>query len=206
MNKKDYYLVTLIGFLVGFLVLLPLASAGVKITIFIVLVSVMGFSLFAPLALWWLKILSRFFPVLEQIGKFAAVGVLNTVLDFGVLNLLILATNIASGWSFSLFKAISFLVASANSYFWNKFWTFQSRTPANFKEYTRFFVFSLLGALINVGVASFLVNVVGPIGNFNFKIWANISALIAVLISLIWNFLTYRYIVFKKSDTSDYPQ
>jgi len=97
-------------------------------------------------------------------------------------------------------------VASANSYFWNKFWTFQSRTPANFKEYTRFFVFSLLGALINVGVASFLVNVVGPIGNFNFKIWANISALIAVLISLIWNFLTYRYIVFKKSDTSDYPQ
>jgi len=90
MNKKDYYLVTLIGFLVGFLVLLPLASAGVKITIFIVLVSVMGFSLFAPLALWWLKILSRFFPVLEQIGKFAAVGVLNTVLDFGVLNLLIL--------------------------------------------------------------------------------------------------------------------
>lgn len=197
MNKKDYYLVSLIGFLVGLLVLLPLANLGIKINFFVGLISVFGFTLFAPLALWLLKVLSHFFPILEQFSKFAAVGTLNTLLDLGILNLLIFLSGIASGVFYAVFKAISFLVATTNSYFWNKFWTFQSRLPVTVGEYVRFALFTLVGALINVSVASLIVNVVGHPANWSPKLWANVGALVAVAASFLWNFLSYKNIVFK---------
>lgn len=197
MNKKDYYLVTIIGFLVGWLILLPAANIGLKISPLLIVGSVVGFSIFAPFALWLLKYLSRFWRLLEQFGKFAAVGTLNSLLDIGILNLLIFLTDIAAGSYFSGFKAISFLVASTNSYLWNKFWTFQSRLPVTAVEYFRFIFFTLIGALINVSAASLIVNAIGAPSGFNLKLWANIGAVAAVFVSMLWNFLSYRYIVFK---------
>lgn len=188
-----------IGFLVGWLILLPASNIGLKITPVFVVVSVVGFTLFAPLALWILNLLSRFWKILEQFGKFAAVGTLNTLLDLGVLNLLIFLTDITSGLSFSGFKAVSFIVATTNSYFWNKFWTFQSRLPVTGGEYVRFFLFTLVGTFINVTVASIIVNVIGAPQGLNPRLWANIGAIIAVFAAMLWNFLSYRYVVFKKS-------
>src|SRR3989338_909332 len=79
------------------------------------------------------RFLSRWLQILWQIGKFGVVGGLNTFVDFGVLNLLIImssttaiATSIWLGW-FAIFKGISFIAAVINSYFWNKYWTFEAR-------------------------------------------------------------------------------
>lgn len=199
---KDYYLVTIIGFLVGWLVLLPATNLGFEISFTMALASVLGFTIFAPIALFILKKLSRFWPVFDQFGKFAAVGTLNTLLDLGVLNLLMFLTGLYSGFPFVGFKAISFLAGTTNSYFWNKLWTFQSKLPVTFSEYLRFGAFTLVGALINVGVASLIVNVIGAPDNFNPKLWANIGALVAVLASFLWNFLSYRNVVFKNRDTN----
>lgn len=193
---KDYYLVTVIGFLVGWLVLLPAANIGIAINVTTVLFSVLGFTFLGPVALFVLKYLSRFWLVFEQFGKFAAVGTLNTLLDIGVLNLFIFLTNIAVGLPYVGFKAVSFLVASTNSYFWNKFWTFQSRLPVSGIEYVRFLFFTLIGALINVGVAALVVNVIGSPAGISGKLWANIGALVAVVASFLWNFLSYKNIVF----------
>jgi len=199
MSKKDYQLVSLIGFLVGFLILWPLTNLGLKINFLKGALSVFGFTVFAPFALWLINILSRFFPILKQFGKFAAVGTLNTLLDLGVLNFLIFLSGLASGVFYVVFKAISFLIATTNSYFWNKFWTFQSRLPVSLNEYIRFAIFTLVGTLINVSVASLIVNVIGPPVGFSPKLWANIGALIAVFCSFMWNFLSYRQIVFKSN-------
>ncbi|MEK7464657.1 MAG: GtrA family protein [Patescibacteria group bacterium] len=195
--KKDFYLVTLIGFLVGCLFLLPVKNIGFTITPVFIFGSVLGFTLLAPIALFILKRLSRFWPILDQFGKFAATGTLNTLLDLGVLNLLILLTDISQGIYFSSFKAVSFLAATTNSYFWNKFWTFQSSLPTSFAEYLRFGGFTLLGALVNVSVASFIVSVIGAPSGIEPKLWANVGAVIAVLVSFILNFLSYKLIVFK---------
>lgn len=194
--KRDYYLVTLIGFLVGWLILLPAANSGLAITASLVAASVIGFTLLAPIALWFFTFLSRFWAVLAQFGKFAAVGTLNTLLDLGILNLLISLTGLAAGWPFSGFKAISFLFATTNSYFWNKFWTFQSRLPITVGEYGRFIFFTFIGTIINVSVASVIVNIVGPQFGIEPRPWANIGAVIAVFAGMLWNFLSYKQIVF----------
>lgn len=197
MKKKDFYLTLLIGFLFGVLVLLPIKNLDFIITPKLIFITVVGFTVLAPLALFILKFLSRFWAVLYQFGKFAAVGALNTVIDLGIMNFLILLTGVYTGVYFSIFKASSFLVAVLNSYFWNKFWTFQSKAPVTLKEFSRFIFFTAIGLLINVSVASFIVTVLGPVFGVDPKLWANVGALIAVFVSLLWNFFAYRYIVFK---------
>lgn len=196
---KDFLLVSLIGFFVGWLILPIAANFDFQITPKLILFSVVGFAIFAPLVLAAIYFLGRFWSVLRQFGKFAAVGTLNTLLDISVLNLLIYFTGFTAGLYFSLFKTISFLVAATNSYFWNKFWTFQSKTPVNFAEYFRFAVFTFIGVLLNSGTASFLVNIVGPKANFSPIAWANLAALLAVAVSFLWNFCSYRYFIFKNS-------
>ncbi|MEK7512925.1 MAG: GtrA family protein [Patescibacteria group bacterium] len=198
-QRRDFYLVTLIGFIVGWLVLVPVKNGfGVAFTVPLVVGSVVGFSAFAPLALFLLKLLSRRWRVFEQFGKFAAVGTLNTLLDLSVLNGLIALSGIASGVGFAGFKALSFIVGTTNSYFWNKFWTFESRMPVTAREYLRFATFTLIGTIINVSVASFVVNVVDAPEGMSPKLWANVGALIAVAASFLWNFLSYRLVVFKQ--------
>ncbi len=197
-TRKDWYLATLIGFVFGWLILLPAKNFGFVMGPATVLGSVLGFSLFSPLALFVMWFLSRFLPFLYQFGKFAAVGALNTMIDLGLLNFLIIITDISAGLYFGLFKAISFLAAVTNSYYWNKFWTFGSRLPATLKEYVRFAFFTVIGLLINVSIASFIVSVLGPLFGSSPKTWANIGALIATVVSLLWNFFAYKYIVFKQ--------
>lgn len=199
--RRDYYLVTLIGFLVGWLVLLPLKNSfHLGLTPFAVAVSVAGFSIFAPIALFVTKFFARFWKIFEQFGKFAAVGTLNTLLDLSVLNLLMVSFGIEKGIFYALFKALSFIVGTTNSYFWNKFWTFGSRLPTSLKEYLRFVLFTLVGTVINVSVASFVVNVVRAPAPLSDIQWANVGALIAVFAAMSWNFLSYKNIVFKNKE------
>jgi len=136
--------------------------------------------------------------IVSQAIKFILVGVLNTLVDLGVLNLLIWAFGIYSGFGYSAFKGISFTVAVINSYFLNKFWTFKMRETEGVKrEFAQFFIVSLIGFGINVGVASFVVNVVGPQFGLGSKLWANVGAIYATFAAMSWNFLGYKFIVFK---------
>ncbi len=197
-TKKDFYLVTVIGFLVGWLVLLPAHNIGLSLSPFFIIASVIGFTVLAPVALFVLKLLGRVWTVFEQFGKFAAVGTLNTLIDLGILNLFIFTTGISGGYSYAGFKAVSFLAATTNSYFWNKLWTFQSKTPITGSEYMRFLLFTLVGTLLNVSVASLIVNGVGVPSGMSETLWANIGALVAVAVSFMWNFLSYRRVVFSE--------
>ncbi|MEK7624516.1 MAG: GtrA family protein [Patescibacteria group bacterium] len=194
---KDFLLVSLIGFLAGWLIL-PTAAVKIAITPKLVLFSVVGFTILAPLLLAIAFYLSRFWPFLRQFGKFCAVGVLNTFLGFAIINLLMRFTGITEGIYFSLFLAPAFFASATNSYFWNKSWSFQSQTSASPSEYSRFVLFTFIGFLINNAAASFLNNVVGPLGDIKPVIWANFSILMATAVSFIWNFTSYRLIIFKK--------
>ena len=191
---KDFKLVTIIGLLVGALALMPAKNLGVEVTLPLVAASVVGFGVFAPIALAILKLLARKYPVFEQFGKFAAVGTLNTLIDLGVLNLLILISGLSSGLPYVGFKASSFVAGTTNSYFWNKFWTFGSKMPVTAKEYIRFAGFTLVGVAINVTVATSVVTFIGDGG----KLFANIGALSGVFVALAWNFVSYKKFVFKR--------
>lgn len=198
-DKKDLKVAALAGILIAILAI-PITSnlglppilksfGNIFVSVLLFILTVGGFLV--------LDFFSRWLTILRQITKFVIVGGLNTFLDFAVLNFLIAWSGIAVGIGFSFFKGISFLVAGTNSYFWNKYWTFESSNKKEL-EFVQFIVVSAIGLFINVGVASFIVNNIGAPGAISLALWANIGALIAVAASLIWNFLGYKFIVFRK--------
>ena len=139
------------------------------------------------------------FSAIFQLFKFTLTGSLNTFIDFAVLNLLMQTLQATSGWYFSFFKLISFSCAAVNSYFWNKFWTFKKKeTKVGTKEFSQFYLITGISLLINVGIASLIVNVIGPQFGLSETLWANVGAFGGVLCAFIWNFLGYKFIVFKK--------
>jgi putative flippase GtrA len=203
MNKKDLLLVTVIGAAVGILSQPIIANLVVSPTIAVRLGVFCGFLILAPAALLIAHIVGKIVPVIYQFAKFAAVGALNSFIDVGVLNLLIFFTGIASGIGFSVFKAISFLSATTNSYFWNKYWTFSASNRSTTGEVTKFYTIAIVGGLLNIGVASFVVNAINRPEAISPNLWANVGALAGIACSFLWNFLGYKFLVFKKPEISE---
>jgi len=168
---------------------------------------VLKFAKLLPLALPVLSLiaiyiaffLARFLPVILQLAKFLLVGVANTFVDLGVLNLIMFLTNIAAGWHYPLFKAISFSCSIVHSFFWNKFWTFQKKEAEGAgREFGQFYLIAGIGFFLNIGIASFIVNIIGPQFGLSAKLWANFGAICSAVCVALWNFLGYKFIVFKK--------
>jgi len=195
MKKLDAFLAGIIGFLDGIFAIFILKTVQVKLPYIWTLPFALALLGFVGLKVAFL-IGEKIF-ILFQAAKFFLVGTLNTFIDLGVLNILILISGIATGIFYSIFKAISFLVATTNSYFWNKFWTFQKKEKPQPKEFLKFLVITIFGFLINVGVASFVVNVIGPQFGIGEKIWASVGAILAAFFAFIWNFLASKFIVFR---------
>lgn len=132
-----------------------------------------------------MKILERF-RVRPDILRFAVVGVVNTGVDFGVFALLFYA----AGLGLATANVIAFSVAVTNSYFLNKYWSFAGARPSGRPalQYAAFVVVSVLGMAINTGI------VVG------LALWlpAIIAKAAAAVVTPVWNFLCYRYLVFRE--------
>lgn len=166
-----------------------------------------------PLFFWWFSLIlpiatvvgylilfrvSRRFPVMLQVSRYGLIGLFNTIFNLAIIDILIVWTNIASGYTADLFAAISFVIVVTNSFFWNKYWTFESGAGEKTrKEYIQFFAVSISGALINLAIFHFIVNIVGPRGGIEPKAWANIAQAIGIPVSFVWNFFGYRLFVFK---------
>jgi putative flippase GtrA len=196
-SKKDFYFVTAIGVLVGLLSQLilsnftskfPLPALEVRIGFFIF------FTLIAPLALWVASLVGKILPTLYQFAKFCAVGALNSFVDLGVFNLeTYLLGREPSGFIFAAFKAVSFFAATTNSFFWNRAWTFERGKKEGAAQGIKFYAIAILGGFINIGVAT-LVFKSGPSSG----VWLNIvSPLAGIFAALLWDFLGYKYFVFK---------
>lgn len=197
MKKRDGIISFILGFLIGVFFFIVLKNVEVEIPYLWLIIPVFPF--LSLLGMYLVSFLGKRFLIIYQAGKFALVGALNTFVDLGVLNILIWISGIATGLWYSVFKGISFLVAVINSYFWNKRWTFEKKgelfVPG---EFSKFLVVTVIGLLLNVGIASLVVNVVGPQFGISIKLWASVGAVVATLTAWIWNFLSSKFIVFKK--------
>lgn len=109
--------------------------------------------------------------------RFAVVGVSNTLVDFLVFFLL-------QGLIGPIAQAVGYAAGTANSYYWNRRWTFKTDQPRQKGELTRFLVvnvtvallttllLSLLDAFMPVWAAKVLVTVPGMALNYVLsKIW-----------------------------------
>ena len=152
---------------------------------------------------------SKKMPTIFQMAKSFLVGILNTFVDLGVLNLLMWGFSVSSGWFYAVFKAVSFGVSVLNSYFWNKFWTFSSfakisedgkkkQETAKAEEIAKFYGVALGGLLIHLVISSLVVNVIKPQFGLSPQLWGNVGGVAAALAGFLWNFFGYKLLVFKK--------
>jgi putative flippase GtrA len=203
LTKKDYYLVSLIGFCIA-LFSVPIGknvipeSYNFSFSFLSVLVLVIFLVAISNVALFIASWLNEKISFALQVAKFVAVGGFNTLLDFSVLNLLMFWTGYSDDWRVSLFKGISFVIANSSAYFWNKHWAFQSDKESNSKEIVSFIFVSVCGFLINNGIFSLIVFAFKGTSLVTPELLANLGALLATMVSLVWNFFGYKILVFKK--------
>ncbi len=197
MPRKDLIPVTVIGAAGGLLVQPILENnvpAGVPLTLAVRAGAFAGFTLLAPLALWIASRLARWAKGIYQFAQFAAVGTLNTFIDVGIFNLeaFLYGAVPAGNLVFALFKAVSFLCATGNSFVWNKYWTFGVRDRASAGQVGGFYGVAAVGWALNVGAAT-LVKSLGP----STHLWVDLAApLGGVVASFLWDFIGYKYFVF----------
>ena len=123
--------------------------------------------------------------------KFAMVGAIGTVLDFGVLNLLILVFGFSKFWA----NTGSFAVGSFNNFLGNRYWSFpESRDRSFLRQFGQFLVVGGVGWVINQAIFLGLSTYVfAPWGILGF----NVAKAIAVGIVLFWNFGINRIWTYK---------
>ncbi len=203
-------------------------------------------------------------PVILQILKFAAIGFLNTALDFIILNYVTKSFGVTSGLNLGLLNFISFSIAMVQSYLWNRAWTFAASTTSPLGNLFRlvtvgglgfvcfllvfiggiygvvdnyylfilivfliaeiliwygfglnlsqqadksashqfgvFMAVSLIGLLINSAIVASASIALAPVltNLINADTIKNVAKILATAVSLIWNFVGYKLIVFKK--------
>lgn len=122
----------------------------------------------------------------KHISRFSIVGVTNTLVDF--LMFTIFHELVGIGYMTSQILGYGFGIA--NSFIFNKKWTFQDR-KANKKilyELLQFILVNLISLIITVLVMKVLVN------SLNINVY--IAKVMVTLIAQITNFLAYKLIVF----------
>jgi putative flippase GtrA len=131
-----------------------------------------------------------------QFGKFLTVGTLNTAIDFGTLNLLSWLTGIYGGLRLAPINAAGVLLALTNSYLLNTHWTFQASARPR-RALGRFMLVSLIGVGLNTSLVVALTHAVTPPVGLTPQLWENVAKALATGGTLLWDFLGYKFLVFR---------
>jgi len=197
MTKKDILLGLLAGLMMGIFAIPFVTNTNLIQKIpqpYIVLLIVLPIA--AAIGVAVAGLIGRKIMLIWQVAKFGLVGVLNTLIDLGIYNLLISATGYDKGNPVVIFGVISFSAAVINSYTWNKKWVFVDGQSQN-RQFLSFIIVSLIAAGVAAGIIKVMTEYMNPVGGLTQAQWANVPKLIAIAFSLVWNYLGYKFIVFK---------
>lgn len=146
-----------------------------------------------------------------EISKFVIIGFLNTFTDFAIYNILIWFFGITDGFWILPIVTTSFIIVNILSYFLNKNWTFKKNSnKKNNAKFINFLLISIGGLMINNTVIFLITTHTSPFFDLNFfldiinnnyldkyVLWANVAKIFATAFSMVWNFLGYKFIIFK---------
>lgn len=198
MEKSDFIASLILGGIIG--LFLAFILQGFGFVLFSPWVLILVLPILVVVGVYIGELIGKKIPVILQLIKFGMVGFANTAVDFGILNLLMATTGITSGKNIFLLNSISFVIAVIHSYFWNKFWTFGVKKTEATKEFLQFLIVSMVGLLINGAIVYMITTWIKPMFGMTEVSWANAGKIAATVISLVWNFIGYKFIVFKKKD------
>jgi len=131
--------------------------------------------------------------------RFAAVGIIGAIVDFGTENLL----HRLLGVDYVIAGGISFILAILSNFIWNRYWTYpDSRSKPIGRQLVMFFMVNLAGLAIRLPLLHFIEPLMTRwIYTFPASLWIlppdamgeNITLAIAVVVVMFWNFFVNRY-------------
>lgn len=129
------------------------------------------------------------YPIILQIVKFGLIGIFNFIIDLSIY--LILTRELS--FYYILAHISSFLIANSISFLLNKNFAFQDKNKDKiFIKYLKFLGLTIISLIISATILFICVNY--------FKIFDIYGKILGTIVAAIWNFLTYRFIVFKTKD------
>ena len=126
---------------------------------------------------------------------FAVVGVINTIVDFAILNILLFIGPLKA-------KIVATVIATTGSYLMNRYWTYARRERTSpRREYVLFFVLNLIGLAIQLAVLGLAKYGLGysEDGSMADRIAFNIANIFGTGLGMVFRFWSYRTFVFKAS-------
>ncbi|MEX0932044.1 MAG: GtrA family protein [Candidatus Saccharimonadales bacterium] len=146
----------------------------------------------------------------REVGKFSMVGVLNTLIDFGIYNLL----TVVMGFALIAANLVSTTVAMSFSFIANKTFVFGSRGGNVLKQAILFLLVTAFGLYViqnaiiyslvefwqwPLDFAYTMVELLKLDGVFSREfVVANGAKALASIISLVWNYILYKKVVFRE--------
>lgn len=136
--------------------------------------------------------------------KFAAVGAIGAVIDFGVMNLLVALIRTP----FIVAGTISFICAVISNFTWNRFWTYpESRSKPIVGQLGQFSLVNAAGLLIRLPILHFgepaldqLLVGLSYTAQIHQFLSHNITLAAAVGVVMMWNFFVNRYWTYSDID------
>ena len=199
MRVVDVIFSLMVGRFIAFLFSDFLGEWGIKLGIYYSLILWVAFPFISLFCLWIAYIIGRKFLFIFQAAKHFLVGAFATVIDLKIF--------VLSLWFFSLFlslspmilKGASFLISTSIKYWGNKYWAFGRHEKENIKEeIVHFFYITAVGLIIDIIVFYFLTRMLQPQFQLSAANWVKLSVIFAATAAALWNFLGYKFIVFKK--------
>lgn len=130
--------------------------------------------------------------------RFGFVGIINTAIDFGVLFLLV-----SLGMSSLVGNYISTTTALIFSFFANKKFTFKDNSRNRTSQVVRFLVVTLFGLWVIQPIIIEGVKLLATPLNINSGLILLIGKILATCATLVWNYIFYSRMVFKKKTLQD---
>ncbi len=136
---------------------------------------------------------------LKQLGRFGIVGLMNFAVDTGIATTLRRAYDVDPASSQIIpILIVATIVAIVNSYFWQRMWTFAEKEPPSRKEFLAFVTITLLGLAINTSITFVAIKGISAFGALQqADRLVTVAKILATGVSLFWNFLGYKFFVFR---------
>lgn len=126
--------------------------------------------------------------------RFAAIGLLNTAIDFGLLFIFK-----ALGIPVLVANILSTSIAFSLSFTLNKKYTFKTTDTNVKREIALFIAVTLFGLWVLQGAVIWLVSpAIASVFHVNDQTTLLIAKLAATVVSMLWNYFMYDRVVFKK--------
>jgi putative flippase GtrA len=142
------------------------------------------------------RLVDRWHLLIKELTKFGVIGVVNTVVDFVIWNLMLFLGPIKA-------QVVATCVSATSSYFMNRHWTFRHRARSGLRrEYLLFFMFNAVGLVITssiLGIASYVFHVED-------RLWLNVVKVFAIGVATVFRFWSYRRWVFLHPEDALYER